>query len=57
MFGGLCFMVSGNMCAGVVGNELMVRVGPDAYADALDRPRSTVVLPRTRIGGSSRLGA
>ena len=25
MFGGLCFMVDGNMCFGVVGDELMVR--------------------------------
>ena len=29
MFGGLAFMVRGNMCCGVVGEELMVRVGPD----------------------------
>ena len=35
MFGGLCFMVGGNMALGVVGDELMVRVGPDGYADAL----------------------
>lgn len=35
MFGGLCFMVSGNMCLGVVGDELMVRVGPDAYEECL----------------------
>lgn len=35
MFGGLTFMVGGHMCCGVVGEELMVRVGPDAYAEAL----------------------
>jgi hypothetical protein len=35
MFGGLCFLLDGNMCFGIVGSELMVRVGPDAYADAL----------------------
>jgi TfoX/Sxy family transcriptional regulator of competence genes len=35
MFGGLAFMLGGNMCVGVVGHELMVRVGPDAYEDAL----------------------
>jgi TfoX/Sxy family transcriptional regulator of competence genes len=35
MFGGLAFMVGGNMCCGVVGDELMVRVGPDAHDDAL----------------------
>ena len=29
MFGGLCFMLQGNMSFGIVGSELMVRVGPD----------------------------
>jgi len=35
MFGGLAFMLHGNMFAGVLGSTLMARVGPDAYADAL----------------------
>ena len=35
MFGGLAFMVRGHMACGVVGEELMVRVGPDAYEEAL----------------------
>lgn len=35
MFGGLCFMVSGHMCCGIVGNKLMARVGPQAYESAL----------------------
>jgi TfoX/Sxy family transcriptional regulator of competence genes len=38
MFGGLCFMVSGHMCCGIVGETLMARVGPDRYADCLARP-------------------
>ena len=38
MFGGLCIMVHGNMALGVIGEELVVRVGPDAYADALAHP-------------------
>jgi hypothetical protein len=38
MFGGLCFMSGGNMCFGVLGDEVMVRVGPDAYVEALGRP-------------------
>ena len=38
MFGGLAFMVCGHMCVGLLGDELMVRVGPEAYADALRRP-------------------
>ncbi len=37
MFGGLCFMVRGHMCVGVSGDELMVRVGPEAYAEALEQ--------------------
>ena len=37
MFGGLSFLVNGHMCCGVVGEDLMVRVGPDAYDDALER--------------------
>jgi TfoX/Sxy family transcriptional regulator of competence genes len=35
MFGGLAFMVRGHMCCGVVGDELMVRVGPERYQAAL----------------------
>jgi TfoX/Sxy family transcriptional regulator of competence genes len=35
MFGGLCFMVDGNMSFGIVGDELMVRVGPERFEDAL----------------------
>jgi TfoX/Sxy family transcriptional regulator of competence genes len=38
MFGGLAFMVGSNMAVGIVGRDLMVRVGPDAYADALAQP-------------------
>ena len=29
MFGGLAFMVKGNMAAGILGDRLMVRVGAD----------------------------
>ncbi len=35
MMGGLCFMVHGHMCVGVEKNQLMVRVGTDAYEPAL----------------------
>ncbi len=40
MFGGLCFMLRGNMSFGIVGSELMVRVGPDAYPQALAAPHA-----------------
>lgn len=37
MFGGLCFMVRHKMCVGVVKNELMARIDPDIYEDALTK--------------------
>jgi hypothetical protein len=40
MFGGVAFMVAGNMCCGVTGSDLMVRVGPDLHHDALVRPHT-----------------
>jgi TfoX/Sxy family transcriptional regulator of competence genes len=38
MFGGLAYMLDGKMFCGIVKDELMVRVGPSAYAAALSRP-------------------
>jgi len=35
MFGGLCFMLSNHMCCGIVGDTLMLRVGPDNYEQCL----------------------
>ena len=40
MFGGLAFMISGNMCCCVTDQGLMVRVGVDAYEDALAQPHA-----------------
>ena len=40
MFGGITFLVNGNMCCGVVDGELMVRVGPDGYEQALAHPHA-----------------
>jgi TfoX/Sxy family transcriptional regulator of competence genes len=41
MFGGLAFLLHGNMAVGLSGGgELMVRVGPDATDDALARPHT-----------------
>jgi TfoX/Sxy family transcriptional regulator of competence genes len=40
MFGGIAFMVSGNMCCGVVNDTLMARVGPDRYKAALKQPHA-----------------
>jgi TfoX/Sxy family transcriptional regulator of competence genes len=41
MFGGIAFMLGGNMCCGVVGEDLMVRLGDDgerALAEPHTRP-------------------
>ena len=40
MFGGIAFLVNGNMSVGVTKDALMVRVGPDAYAEVLDHPHT-----------------
>ncbi len=40
MFGGLCFSIFGNMAVGVVDRELIVRVGPGAYAGAVKLPNA-----------------
>ncbi|HLF76499.1 MAG TPA: TfoX/Sxy family protein [Dehalococcoidia bacterium] len=38
MFGGLAFMSGGNMFCGVVGSELMVRTGKEAFQESLLKP-------------------
>lgn len=40
MFGGVTFMLGGNMCCGVIEDNLVVRVGPHAYNDALQEPHA-----------------
>jgi TfoX/Sxy family transcriptional regulator of competence genes len=35
MFGGLAFLIRGKMCCGIVGSDLMVRVGPEDCPRAL----------------------
>ena len=37
MFGGIAFLAGGHMFCGVSGEDLMVRVGPKAWAEALGR--------------------
>jgi TfoX/Sxy family transcriptional regulator of competence genes len=38
MFGGIAYMVGGNMACGVIREDLMVRVGPDAHDAAVAEP-------------------
>ena len=43
MFGGLAFLLHGKMFCGVSGEELMVRVGPEAYLQALSKPHTRLM--------------
>ena len=38
MFGGIVFMLGGNICVGIWHEALIARVGPEAYAAALGEP-------------------
>src|ERR1700687_3372580 len=40
MFGWLCFLLNGNMSFGIVGCDLMIRVGGAAYTEALALPHA-----------------
>jgi hypothetical protein len=40
MFGGLAFMVNGHMCCGAVRSDLVVRIGPDSFAEILNLPHA-----------------
>ncbi len=43
MFGGVAFMVSGSMACGIIGDDLMARVGADKFEVALGRPHARVM--------------
>lgn len=38
MMGGICFMVNDKMCAGLINDTLLARIGPDIYDEALTQP-------------------
>ena len=40
MFGGVGFMLHGNMACGVNGEDLIVRVGPESYESVLAKPHT-----------------
>jgi TfoX/Sxy family transcriptional regulator of competence genes len=42
MFGGLAFLVNGNMCCGVHGDELILRLAPEQAEEALREPHVRV---------------
>lgn len=43
MFGGLAFMLEGNMACGIIKDELMVRVGPERFEEALALPHARIM--------------
>ena len=43
MFGGIAFMLAGNMACGVIEDALLVRVGREASESALDEPHTRVM--------------
>ena len=49
MFGGICFMVAGNMTACASQRGLLLRVGKDAQPAALARPHSRLMEMRGRV--------
>jgi TfoX/Sxy family transcriptional regulator of competence genes len=69
MFGGIAFMVNGHMACGILKDELMVRVGPEAHDEALTKPhvrkldftkrpmRGFVIVARDGISSPRSLGA
>jgi TfoX/Sxy family transcriptional regulator of competence genes len=52
MFGGVSFMIAGNMCCGVLGDDLVVRIDPTLHHDALTRPNVSEFV----MGGRSSRG-
>ncbi len=40
MFGGICFLLSGNMACGIIKDNLIVRIGTDNYRAALKKPHT-----------------
>lgn len=48
MFQGLCFMVNGKMCICVRDDEMMCRIGPEAYPDALEHHGCRPMIHRGR---------
>jgi TfoX N-terminal domain len=44
MVGGLSFLVNGNMCCGITGIALMVRVGAESREQALREPHARAAL-------------
>jgi hypothetical protein len=42
MFGGMCFIINGNMCCGVLGKELIIRVKPEQTESILQEKHTRI---------------
>ena len=42
MFGGICCLIDGNMACGVLGDDIIIRVGPEAYEGALEQDHTKI---------------
>jgi TfoX/Sxy family transcriptional regulator of competence genes len=40
MFGGVCYLLNGNMACGIINDNLIVRIGPKRYEDYLKLPNT-----------------
>jgi len=40
MFGGVCFLINGNMCCGIREDDLVLRLGKPGVLDALTEPHT-----------------
>jgi len=42
MFGGICYLINGNMLGGIINNDLIIRAGTDNCDDLLKEPFTKV---------------
>lgn len=42
MFGGICWLIHGNMAGGIINDEIIIRVGPENHESALAQPHTRV---------------
>jgi len=40
MFGGVCYLLNGNMACGILNEDLIIRTGPEKYEDYLKLPHT-----------------
>ena len=55
MFGGIAFMLNGNMACGVIGNGAMFRVGKDRESAALELGAEPLSFTGQKMGGMVEL--